>query len=273
MECYAFQMTGLAHAAMGRELEDRLCCGRSSEHALWACVADGMGSCWPHAAEAAELSCASAASVVGSSSPGRSDDRGAECAMQASTLAALSCADAALRRHARERGHALDELGTTLMVVQYDELSRTLWYAYSGDGGILVLGADRSVRLVVEPQAYGGGVTHAVTSSEWWRVGAEAGVDAFLVCTDGLLEALLEDGAPGGLARDILLMGPGGDALLDRMLSSAGEVGELALPTAEVGDDRTLLACWSQGLVDELGRARAQGCASMRCARGCEDGF
>lgn len=263
MESYVFQMRGPVHAALGGALEDRVRLARLSEQVLGLAVADGMGTC-PLAAEAADVASDAGIRALSAVSPARSDGYGASCAMRAAPLAALSCARNALLAHAGRLGRDVGDLGTTLMVVQYEEAEQTLSYAYSGDGGIIALGADLRARLVIEPQSCGEGRTHALTSSDWWRVGAEAGVLAFLVCTDGLLEGLMDADEPSWMARDLLMGGPGRPAELDRALSSTGQVGEPLVPTSDVGDDRTLVACWSQRLIETISERRAAACRSGR---------
>lgn len=259
MECYAFQMVGVAHAALGAGLEDRLAWHRVSRNVVALAAADGMGSCG-RASEAAEVASESAlALMLAAAAPEGFGGYGRGLAASAVPPAALSCARNNLVDYAQEVGCSESDLGTTLMAVLYDEAERTLSFAYSGDGGIVCLGSDLArPHLAVAPQACGEGRTHDVLDSDWWRSGTEAGVEAFLVCTDGLLEALLDAGEPSALARDILVAGPGLDAELDRVLASVGGVGEPLVPTSDVNDDRTLFACWSDHLIDELEARRGR---------------
>lgn len=255
MESYVFQMRGPIHSALGAAMEDRARTARLSEGVLGLAVADGMGSC-ELAAEAADVAANMAIRALSEVSPARTGGYGTSCAMRAAPIAALSCARNAVLRRAQELGRDVSDLGTTLMVAQYEEAELTLSYAYSGDGGIIALGTDCQARLVEMPQCCGEGRTHPLTSSDWWRIGTRAGILAFLVCTDGMLEGLMERDAPSTMARELLMLGPGHDDVLDRMLSSTGQVGEPLLPTSDVGDDRTLVLCWSQRLADMLAERR-----------------
>lgn len=255
MRTYQFQMAGIEHLALGRTYEDRLAWRCLAEHTLVLAVADGMTSC-PRAPEAADLATQEALGILCAAAPVSIGTYGDALAASSAPVAAFSCARNALLGRASELGCAVSELGTTLMVAQYLEAEPgggggELRYAYSGDGGIIVLGNGREARLVVEPQELGEGKTHAVTESSWWRTGSESGVRAFLVATDGLLDALLDQGRPNELAQSILLMGPGHEGELDALLGCVGGDGAPAPTVADVGDDRTLFVCWSEALADD----------------------
>lgn len=259
MRTYQFQMAGVEHLALGRAYEDRLAWALVGDCGLALAMADGMTSCL-FASEAAEIATGEALRVMLAASPVSAGTYGDALALSAAPVAALSAARNALIGRAAEMGSAVTEFGTTLMVAQYLEAvpntsgdpvgTGELRYAYSGDGGIIALGSGRETRLVVEPQELGEGRTHALTESDWWRTGSESGVMAFLVATDGLLDALLDRGEPNELARTILLMGPGHDAELDALLGCVAGGGASAPPTADVGDDRTLFVCWSNWCSD-----------------------
>ena len=253
MRKHVFQATGVTHELFHEKLEDRVAYAYCTRSLLVAAVADGMGSC-ALAGNAAEVAVRAAKDELLGVSRGEVGSRNGRAVARAAVLTALSRADLAVRNEAARLRVPLDDLGTTLMTIHFDASVGRLDYGYVGDGGILVRYANGNVELLEEQQRDVEGGTHSLTGgSDWWRCGWTIGVVSLLVCTDGMLEPLLEEDSsgrwvPGELARWLL------DPLrpevtsrreLNELLSSRGEGRAATSPFADVTDDRTVMLCWA----------------------------
>lgn len=253
MREYVFQATGVTHERLGEKLEDRVAYAYCKSSLLVAGVADGMGSC-AFAGRAAEVAARAAERELLVVSRGEAGSRIGRAVARAAVLTALSRADRAVRHEAARLRASLDDLGTTLMTIHFDARVGRLDYGYVGDGGIIVRYANGNVELLEEQQRDAEGGTHPLTGgSDWWRYGGAAGVASLLVCTDGMLEPLLEEDpsgrwVPGELARwllDPLRLEATSRRELDALLSSHGEGRGATSPFADVTDDRTVMLCWA----------------------------
>ena len=253
MREYVFQATGVTHELFGEGLEDRVALAYCTSSLLVAGVADGMGSC-AFAAHAAEVAARAATHELLEVSRGEAGSRSGRAVARAAVLTALSRADLAVRDEATRLRASLEDLGTTLMTIHFDASAGRLDYGYVGDGGILVRYANGNVELLEEQQRDAEGGTHSLTGgSDWWRCGGAIGVVSLLVCTDGMLSPLLEEGpsgrrTPGDLARwllDPLRPEAASREELDALFSSREGGHAATSPFADVTDDRNVMLCWA----------------------------
>ena len=249
MKTYRFTERGVKHKLRGLDNQDASVVLSHGPHAF-AFMADGMGSarCGDEAANIAVEAATDAVGRLFMPLDGV-DNLSGKLVIRAAFPAAYN----AIQR-AAENEEDLNELLTTFMAVYYNERTRRLHFGYCGDGAVLVMLTDGSVKLLTAAQK---GATHSQTTQLLdygaWDFRAEGDVRAFMMLTDGLFDALCPNGAlpeadPSRMkALRLLLESPLGmndprmRPYLDQAFSSDGDNDDLGALFECVGDDRSVV--------------------------------
>lgn len=187
MFLYQHTEAGPKHVSVGMANQDACLLVASGPFAI-ALAADGMSSA-RLAGKASTAAVEAASKIICASFMPDATFSGisARSSLQASFAAACN----ALHRLVSHEKCNLEDLNTTLMAAVYDSEQRMLYYATVGDGGIVVRRTNGTIELLTEPQK---GENYYQTSSlldpNAWAFGESGEVDAMIMATDGVLDAI-----------------------------------------------------------------------------------
>lgn len=182
---YKASMAGPYHIDEGLCCQDAFAIERGSGAFIHAAVADGLGSELYSdigSAVAAETAVHYCAQHIEEGMP-------FEAIRQTMKHAMVQACKAVFAR-AGQDGHDPDQYDTTLCMCAYD--GQNLYYAQSGDSGLIVLQQDGHYRRVTTQQRDADGCVFPLCwGSEKWEFGlVEAPVSAVMLMTDGVFEQL-----------------------------------------------------------------------------------
>lgn len=182
---YKANMAGPYHIEKGIVCQDSLALETGRDGFVIAAVADGLGS-----ELYSDIGSAVAAGAAVHFCAERIDGTMPFAAIRAVLQNALICAHQAVVSRAEADGHDRNEYDTTLCLCAYD--GEHLYYAQSGDSGMIVLLEDGRYRRVTTQQRDADGCVFPLCwGTEKWEFGVvEAPVSAVMLMTDGVFERL-----------------------------------------------------------------------------------
>lgn len=245
MKTYEFKRIGVDHEFASGTYEDAVV-HEIVDNKVVVAMADGMGSA-RLASAGAETSTKSAFRILRRSVLDAREGMMSAVVSSASVRTAMAVASNAVANRARSRGDDVGDYDTTLMVAAFDEETGVLDYGYVGDGGIVVAYDDHALELLEYPQkGLDDSSTYALTNPSMWRFGRRDSVSSFMVVTDGVLNALVEEGTwtLDETVADVLCGPIPDEDHLDHYFG-ANLADAAESPVAGVVDDRSVFICWS----------------------------
>lgn len=214
LRTYRANVAGPSHREAGIPCQDSCAVERIGERLVVTAVADGLGS-ERHSDIGSRVACSTAVSHCAETlaetwaardgkglsaqeaSDGSDTDRGAmnEEAPDASgdviavIREAFACAYEAVLDEAARRGQPAGQFDSTLCLAVFD--GETVWWGHSGDSGLVVALKDGRYVLVTRMQRDREGHVYPLCFDERWEFGSVDGVATLMLCTDGVLEAIV----------------------------------------------------------------------------------